>query len=76
LRVTITKLVPAGKRDGPRAVARPGVRVLVVEQHDLSADALAGVISCTESAATRAALPKPTGAPGTYALVEFTVIKR
>jgi tetratricopeptide (TPR) repeat protein len=76
LRIAVTKLVPAGKRNSPSAAARPGVRVLVIEQHDLSADALAGIISCTESAAARAALPRPTGGPGTFALVEFTVIKR
>ncbi|HLU67322.1 MAG TPA: tetratricopeptide repeat protein, partial [Kofleriaceae bacterium] len=77
LRVTITRVVPAGRTDGgTRSRARAGVRVVVVEQEDVPGDALRAAIACAEKAAGGAALPRPTGGPGSYATADFTIVSR
>jgi tetratricopeptide (TPR) repeat protein len=78
LRVSITKVMPSkGKvAAAASATSRPGVRVLVQEQSGAKVNDVRAVVSCTEAIARKIALPRPTGAPGTYATVEFDVIAR
>ncbi len=58
------------------ATAKPGVRVLVQEQSGAKLNDVRAVVACTEAIARKIPVPKPTGAPGTYATVEFNVIAR
>jgi tetratricopeptide (TPR) repeat protein len=81
LRVSITKVIPSkGKPPAagatPTATSQPGLRVLVQEQSDARVEDVRAVVSCTESVARKIPLPRPTGAPGTYATFEFDVIAR
>jgi len=77
LRVSITAVVPIkGKAADTTGAMKPGVRVLVQEPSDTrSADART-VVGCAEAAARRIALPRPTGAPGTYITAEFDIVAR
>ena len=80
LRVSITKVLPS-KGKQPAGVTtssstRPGVRVLLQEQSGTKPTDVRGVVACAEAAARKIAVAKPTGAPGTYATIEFNVIAR
>jgi len=78
LRVSITKVMP-NKGKTPlinTTTTPPGVRVLVQEQSGDKVNDVRTVVSCAEAAARKIALPRPTGAPGTYATIEFNVISR
>ena len=83
LRVSITKVIPSkGKAPAvaaattSTATSQPGVRVLVQEQSDARVEDVRAVVTCTESVARKIPVPRPTGAPGTYATFEFEVIAR
>ncbi len=78
LRVSITRVLPSkGKAAATTAAtAKPGVRVLVQEQSGAKLADVRTVVACTEAIARKIPVPKPTGAPGTYATVEFNVIAR
>ena len=76
LQVTVTRVVAPDKVDATSATARPGVRVLVLEQVGVPSEELRAAIGCVEAAAGRIALPRPTGAPGTYATVSFSAASR
>jgi tetratricopeptide (TPR) repeat protein len=82
LRVSITKVLPSKGKQMAIASAnassnsRPGVRVLLQEQSGTKATDVRTVVGCAEAAARKIAVPKPTGAPGTYATIEFNVISR
>lgn len=78
LRVSITRVLPSkGKAAATTAAtAKPGVRVLVQEQSGAKLNDVRAVVACTEGIARKIAVPRPTGAPGTYATVEFNVIAR
>jgi tetratricopeptide (TPR) repeat protein len=75
LRVAITRTLDGGA-GGDAAAVRPGVRVTVVEQHGLKAEALRAVVGCVEEAAAKVALPRPDGPKGTFVTLEFSVIAR
>ena len=55
-----------------------GVRALpsTREMHEVKTEALRAATACVESAASSLALPKPEGPEGTYAVAQFTVIRR
>ncbi|HUS65307.1 MAG TPA: tetratricopeptide repeat protein [Kofleriaceae bacterium] len=55
-----------------------GVRVLQNprEMHEVKTDALRAAVACVETAASALALPKPDGPEGTYAVAQFTLIRR
>jgi tetratricopeptide (TPR) repeat protein len=84
LRVSITRVLPSKSSKDSKgkavattaATAKPGVRVLVQEQSGARLSDVRAVVACTEAIARKIPVPRPTGAPGTYATVEFNVIAR
>lgn len=75
LSVAVTRVVPGGDAKGDTA-RLPGVRAIILEQGNLKSDALKAATACVESAASRIALPKPTGPAGAYVTATFSVIAR
>lgn len=75
LSVALTRVVPGADQKGETPHA-PGVRVLVLEQNNLKSDVLKAATACTESAASKIALPKPTGPAGAYVTATFSLIAR
>jgi tetratricopeptide (TPR) repeat protein len=75
LSVAVTRVVPGGDQKGDTA-RLPGVRAIILEQGNLKSDALKAATACVESAASRIALPKPTGPAGAYVTATFSVIAR
>jgi tetratricopeptide (TPR) repeat protein len=75
LSIALTRVVPGADQKGETPHAA-GVRVLVLEQNNLKSDVLKAVTACTESAASKIALPKPTGPAGAYVTATFSLIAR
>lgn len=77
VRVSITAVVPIkGKSADTTGAMKPGVRVLVQEPSDTPSADVRAAIACAEGVARKVALPRPTGAPGTYITAEFDVVAR
>jgi tetratricopeptide (TPR) repeat protein len=77
VRVSITAVVPIkGKAADTTGAVKPGVRVLIQEPSDSPSADVRAAIGCAEAVARRVALPRPTGAPGTYITAEFDAVAR
>lgn len=84
LRVSITAAIrikgkaaaAAATAAQPAGAARPGVRVLVQEPSETRSADVRAAVACAEAAARKIALPRPTGAPGSYVTAEFDIVAR